>query len=135
MRLTKGTFKNIIRDESKGLAKRVIFCSGKVYFDLLEELNNKKIKNIELVRIEQLYPFPESELVSYTKEIKRKDFVWVQEEPENMGAWLMIRHRLEKVLNETKKGYKLNVVAKVSFSCASWWLSKISSDSTKRDSY
>ena len=110
--LTKGTFRNIIRDESKGLAKRVIFCSGKIYFDLLEELENKKIKNIELVRIEQLYPFPESELVSYTKEIKCKDFVWVQEEPENMGAWLMIRHRLEKVLNETKKGYKLNVVAR-----------------------
>ena len=64
------------------------------------------------MRIEQLYPFPESELVSYTKEIKCKDFVWVQEEPENMGAWLMIRHRLEKVLNETKKGYKLNVVAR-----------------------
>jgi 2-oxoglutarate dehydrogenase E1 component len=110
--LTKGTFRNIIRDESKGLAKRVIFCSGKIYFDLLEELKNKKIMNIELVRIEQLYPFPESELVSYTKEIKCKDFVWVQEEPENMGAWLMIRHRLEKVLNETKKGYKLNVVAR-----------------------
>ena len=110
--LTKGTFRNIIRDKSKGLAKRVIFCSGKIYFDLLEELKNKKIMNIELVRIEQLYPFPESELVSYTKEIKCKDFVWVQEEPENMGAWLMIRHRLEKVLNETKKGYKLNVVAR-----------------------
>ena len=110
--LTKGTFRNIIIDKSSGVAKRVIFCSGKVYFDLLEELNNKKIKNIELVRIEQLYPFPESELVSYTKEIKCKDFLWVQEEPENMGAWLMIRHRLEKVLNETKKGYKLNVVAR-----------------------
>ena len=110
--LTKGTFRNIIRDKSSGVAKRVIFCSGKVYFDLLEELKHKKIKNIELVRIEQLYPFPESELVSYTKEIKCKDFLWVQEEPENMGAWLMIRHRLEKVLNETKKGYKLNVVAR-----------------------
>ena len=110
--LTKGTFRNIIRDNSSGVAKRVIFCSGKVYFDLLEELKHKKIKNIELVRIEQLYPFPESELVSYTKEIKCKDFLWVQEEPENMGAWLMIRHRLEKVLNETKKGYKLNVVAR-----------------------
>ena len=110
--LTNGTFKNIIRNESSGAAKRVIFCSGKVYFDLLEELNNKKIKNIELVRIEQLYPFPESELVSYTNEIKCKDFLWVQEEPENMGAWLMIRHRLERVLNKTKKGYRLNVVAR-----------------------
>ena len=53
--------------------------------------------NIELVRIEQLYPFPESELVSYTKEIKCKDFVWVQEEPENMGAWRYILSNLKNL--------------------------------------
>ena len=101
--LSSGTFKNIIRDECSGATKRVVFCSGKIYFDLLAEIEETNAKNVELVRIEQLYPFPESELLSYTKEIKCKDFLWVQEEPENMGAWLMIRHRLEKVLNETKK--------------------------------
>ena len=110
--LSSGTFKNIIRDECSGATKRVVFCSGKIYFDLLAEIEETNAKNVELVRIEQLYPFPESELLSYTKEIKCKDFLWVQEEPENMGAWLMIRHRLEKVLNETKKGYKLNVIAR-----------------------
>ena len=110
--ITNGSFKNIIVEEQKSITKRVIFCSGKIYFDLKSEMDNQKIKNIQLVRIEQLYPFPESELLSFTKEIKCKDFLWVQEEPENMGAWLMIRHRLEKVLNETKKGYKLNVVAR-----------------------
>jgi 2-oxoglutarate dehydrogenase E1 component len=67
---------------------------------------------MEIVRIEQLYPFPDSELISYTKSVKSKNFMWVQEEPENMGAWLMIRHRLEKVLNETKKGFKLSVIAR-----------------------
>ena len=99
--LSNGTFKNIIRDKCSGVIKRVVFCSGKIYFDLLAEIEESNAKNVELVRIEQLYPFPESELLSYTKEIKCKDFLWVQEEPENMGAWLMIRHRLEKVLNET----------------------------------
>ena len=49
---------------------------------------------------------------SFTNSIKCKNFLWVQEEPENMGAWLMIRHRLEKLLNKTKKGYKLGVVAR-----------------------
>ena len=110
--LTEGTFKNTIVDNSKSASKRVIFCSGKIYFDLLQEITKKKIKNITVVRLEQLYPFPESELINITKGVKCKDFYWVQEEPENMGAWLMIRHKLEKVLNETKKGYKLGVIAR-----------------------
>lgn len=110
--LTNGTFKNIIIDQSKNAPRKIILCSGKIYFDLLKHKEDKKIKNIEIVRIEQLYPFPDSELISYTKTLKSKNFVWVQEEPENMGAWLMIRHRLEKVLNETKKGFKLSVIAR-----------------------
>ena len=110
--LTNGTFKNIIIDQSKNSPRKIILCSGKIYFDLLKHKQEKKIKNVEIVRIEQLYPFPDSELISYTKSVKSKNFVWVQEEPENMGAWLMIRHRLEKVLNETKKGFKLSVIAR-----------------------
>ena len=110
--LTNGTFKNIIIDQSKNAPRKIILCAGKIYFDLLKHKDDKKVKNVEIVRIEQLYPFPDSELISYTKNVKSKDFVWVQEEPENMGAWLMIRHRLEKVLNETKKGFKLSVIAR-----------------------
>ena len=110
--LSNGTFRNIIINKSKNLPKRVVFCSGKVFFDLQDEINKLKVKNIELVRLEQLYPFPESELKSYTRDLKCKDFLWVQEEPKNMGAWFMIRHRLEEILNETKKGFKLNVVAR-----------------------
>ena len=110
--LTEGTFKNVIVDEATSTSKRVIFCSGKIYFDLLQEISKRNIKNITVVRLEQLYPFPESELINITKSVKCKDFYWVQEEPENMGAWLMIRHKLEKVLNETKKGYKLGVIAR-----------------------
>jgi len=110
--LTNGTFKNIIIDQSKNVPRKIILCAGKIYFDLLKHKQDNKIKNVEIVRIEQLYPFPDSELISYTKSVKSKNFVWVQEEPENMGAWLMIRHRLEKVLNETKKGAKLSVIAR-----------------------
>ena len=110
--LTNGTFKNIIIDQSKNAPRKIILCAGKIYFDLLKYKEDKKIKNMEIVRIEQLYPFPDSELISYTKSVKSKNFVWVQEEPENMGAWLMIRHRLEKVLNETKKGFKLSIIAR-----------------------
>ena len=110
--LTNGTFKNIIIDQSKNVPRKIILCAGKIYFDLLKHKQDKRIKNVEIVRIEQLYPFPDSELISYTKSVKSKNFVWVQEEPENMGAWLMIRHRLEKVLNETKKGFKLSVIAR-----------------------
>ena len=110
--LTNGAFKNIIIDQSKNAPRKIILCAGKIYFDLLKHKEDKKIKNVEIVRIEQLYPFPDSELISYTKSVKSKNFVWVQEEPENMGAWLMIRHRLEKVLNETKKGFKLSVIAR-----------------------
>tara|TARA_X000000950_G_scaffold289259_1_gene411341 strand:- start:22433 stop:25219 length:2787 start_codon:yes stop_codon:yes gene_type:complete len=110
--LHTGAFKNLIIDNAQTQPKKVILCSGKVYFDLKAELDSRKIKNIQILRIEQLYPFPENELISFTKSIKCKEFVWVQEEPKNMGAWLMIRHRLERVLNATKKGYKLNVVAR-----------------------
>ena len=110
--LMEGTFKNVIVDEATSKSKRVVFCSGKIYFDLLQEISQRNIKNITVVRLEQLYPFPESELINITKSVKCKDFYWIQEEPENMGAWLMIRHKLEKVLNETKKGYKLGVIAR-----------------------
>mgnify|MGYP003333308989 FL=1 len=110
--LSQGTYQNIIIDKINYQPRKVILCCGKVYFDLVSEIKKKDIKDIQLVRLEQLYPFPESELISFTKKIKCKDFYWVQEEPENMGAWLMIRHRIEKVLNETKKGYKLSSIAR-----------------------
>ena len=110
--LSQGTYQNIIIDKINYQPRKVILCCGKVYFDLVSEIKKKDIKDIQLVRLEQLYPFPESELISFTKKIKCKDFYWVQEEPENMGAWLMIRHRIEKVLNETKKGYKLSSISR-----------------------
>ena len=80
--------------------KKVILCSGKVYFDLLEAREKNKNDDIVILRIEQLYPFPVKPLV---KEIdryaKNAKFYWCQEEPKNMGAWLLVRDYIQWTLN------------------------------------
>lgn len=81
---------------------RVVICSGKVYYDLLEKREEAGIKNIAIVRLEQYYPFPEAELVQELKRYTNAEVVWCQEEPRNMGAWHFLDRRLETVLNETK---------------------------------
>ena len=78
--------------------KRVILCSGKVYFDLLEAREEKGIKDIALIRLEQYYPFPSHLLIKELKQYKDAEFVWCQEEPRNMGAWKYLSHSFEKVL-------------------------------------
>ena len=91
-------------DDAK--VKHIVFCSGKVYYDLLEERRSRKIKDIALVRIEQLYPFP---IKLYAQQVARyknaKQIVWCQEEPQNQGAWYSIRHRLMAVLT-SKQGLR-----------------------------
>jgi 2-oxoglutarate dehydrogenase E1 component len=76
-----------------------VFCSGKVYFDLLETRRSTEARDVAIVRVEQLYPFPADE---YAEILKRypdaKDVVWCQEEPQNQGAWFQIRHRLQEPL-------------------------------------
>ncbi|HET7675751.1 MAG TPA: 2-oxoglutarate dehydrogenase E1 component [Gammaproteobacteria bacterium] len=79
--------------------RRVVFCSGKVYFDLLQARRDAKIDDIAVARIEQLYPFPQDEYEAIIKTYRNaKDIVWCQEEPENQGAWYQIRHRLQAPL-------------------------------------
>ncbi|MDA0873441.1 MAG: multifunctional oxoglutarate decarboxylase/oxoglutarate dehydrogenase thiamine pyrophosphate-binding subunit/dihydrolipoyllysine-residue succinyltransferase subunit [Bacteroidetes bacterium] len=93
--LSEGAFQTVIpADVDK--AKRIVFCSGKVYYDLEENLGDAEVA---LVRIEQLYPFPHAEVVAEIQRIKGvKDVVWVQEEPENMGAWSFINRRLDDAM-------------------------------------
>ncbi|MEI2271272.1 2-oxoglutarate dehydrogenase E1 component [Sphingobacterium sp. ML3W] len=87
---TEGVFQEVIDDANVAAkdVKRVLFCSGKVYYDLLEKQEADKRKDVAIVRIEQLFPIPAEQLKAIRKKYnKAKEFVWVQEENENMGAW------------------------------------------------
>ncbi|MGB5929510.1 MAG: 2-oxoglutarate dehydrogenase E1 component, partial [Cyclobacteriaceae bacterium] len=91
--LLSGKFREILDDEyvEPGSVKRVILCSGKVYYDLLEEQQKQKRKDVALVRVEQLYPFPKDQINELLlNRYKGSEVVWLQEEPENMGAWSFI---------------------------------------------
>ena len=79
--------------------RRVVLCSGKVYYDMLEEREKRGIDDVYLMRIEQFYPFPARSLVTELSRFKQADMVWAQEEPKNMGAWTFIEPNLEWVLN------------------------------------
>jgi 2-oxoglutarate dehydrogenase E1 component len=80
--------------------RRVVLCSGKVYYDLYEEREKRGIDDIYLLRVEQLYPFPTKALVTELARFKQAEFVWCQEEPRNMGGWHFVEHYLEWVLNQ-----------------------------------
>ncbi|GAA6209545.1 2-oxoglutarate dehydrogenase E1 component [Cognatishimia sp. WU-CL00825] len=82
--------------------KRVVMCSGKVYYDLLEERDARGIDDIYLMRIEQFYPFPAISLVKELERFKGAEMVWCQEEPKNQGAWTFIEPNIEWVLGRIK---------------------------------
>ena len=78
--------------------EKVIMCSGKIYFDLLEAREKAKNNKVVFIRIEQLYPFPVKTLASELKRYKNAKFYWCQEEPQNMGAWNTVRNYIERTL-------------------------------------
>ena len=80
--------------------RRVVLCSGKVYYDLFEEREKRGIDDVYLLRVEQLYPFPTKELFNRLSRFKSAELVWCQEEPRNMGAWLFVEPYLEWELNQ-----------------------------------
>jgi 2-oxoglutarate dehydrogenase E1 component len=86
---------NLVADDK---IKRVVMCSGKVYFDLLEERDARGIKDVYLLRFEQFYPFPAQSAVKELERFKNAEMVWCQEEPKNQGAWTFIEPNLEWVL-------------------------------------
>ena len=99
--LANGEFQRLIPDTTATAkkARRVGVCSGKVYYDLLEEAQKQGIKDVALVRVEQLYPFPRPELAAELKRFAAAgEVVWCQEEPQNQGAWYQIRHHLQACL-------------------------------------
>jgi 2-oxoglutarate dehydrogenase E1 component len=101
----KGTyFKRVIPETQKLVedkkVKRVIFTSGKVYYDLFEERERQGIKDMTLVRVEQYYPFPAREIAEELARYKNAEVFWCQEEPENMGAWRFVGPRIGTLLEE-----------------------------------
>jgi 2-oxoglutarate dehydrogenase E1 component len=100
--LSVGGFQNVIDeiDDLKTSAiSRIVFCSGKVYFDLLKSRREAKVQNVAIVRIEQLYPFPSEEYEAVLRKYAgATEIVWCQEEPQNQGSWYQIRHRLQSKL-------------------------------------
>jgi len=97
---TRGGFSTVIGEvdeiPSAGV-RRIVFCAGKVYFDLLKARRKEGGREVALVRIEQLYPFPGEEYAAALREYPNaREIVWCQEEPQNQGAWYQIRHRLQE---------------------------------------
>ncbi|MFP5212356.1 MAG: 2-oxoglutarate dehydrogenase E1 component, partial [Acidobacteriota bacterium] len=102
--LSKGRFFEVLGEiDPVENPSRVLLCSGKVYYDLLEKRRSLQgAADTAIVRIEQLYPFPKAQLEeTLSKYPGVKDWVWVQEEPRNMGAWTFVRRRLEEILGKT----------------------------------
>lgn len=93
---TSGSFMEVIDDPNATAkdVKRIVLCTGKVFYDLQEVQQKKKIKDTALVRIEQLYPFPEKQLNAIFKKYKGAKLVWMQEEPLNMGYWSFIKRMM-----------------------------------------
>ena len=95
--ITKGGFREVIDDEAITDVKkvrRVLFCTGKIYYELLDKQEKDGVKDIAIVRLEQLYPLPETQLLELGKKYSKAEFVWVQEEPKNNGAWTFLLGRL-----------------------------------------
>ena len=115
--LAEGTsFHRVLWDDGKNLVaddriRRVILCSGKVYFDLFDELEKRAINDTYLMRVEQLYPFPVKSLTHELSRFPNADVVWCQEEPKNMGAWSFAEPYLEWVLDKAKMKVKRPVYA------------------------
>jgi 2-oxoglutarate dehydrogenase E1 component len=97
--LANGSFQLVIgehRELPAKKVKRVVLCSGKVYYDLLEDAEKRDQKDVAIVRVEQLYPFPRAEVTAeLDKYPSAKEVIWCQEEPMNQGAWFQIRHHLQ----------------------------------------
>jgi 2-oxoglutarate dehydrogenase E1 component len=107
---TKGGFQTVIpdsRDLKADKVKRVIACSGKVYYDLAKKREEKGADDVAILRVEQLYPFPHKAFAAELKKYSQAtDVVWCQDEPQNQGAWFFIQHNIhENMLEGQKLGY------------------------------
>ncbi len=92
--ILKGGFEELLVDDIKDSARKILFCSGKIYYDLLERKEQNKVEDVVIARVEQLYPTPIDKMAELVAKHSKAEVFWVQEEPENMGAWYFIHARL-----------------------------------------
>ncbi len=108
---TRGEFNTVIGEVDNSIiaqsVKRVICCSGKVYYDLVKKRAEKKSTDVAIVRVEQLYPFPHKAFLSELKKYPNlTELVWCQDEPQNQGAWFFVQHYIHESMSEGQKlGY------------------------------
>ena len=106
----KTSFHRVLWDDAKlqpdKAIKRVILCSGKIYYDLYEERAKQGIENVCVLRLEQLYPFPSEALREELSRFKKAEILWCQEESQNQGAWFFVAPRIESVLDEMKATHR-----------------------------
>jgi 2-oxoglutarate dehydrogenase E1 component len=107
---TKGSFQTVIGETKEIKAdkvKRVVACSGKVYYDLVKKREEKGIQDVAIVRVEQLYPFPHKAFAAELKKYPQAtEVVWCQDEPQNQGAWFFIQHNIHENMAEGQRlGY------------------------------
>jgi 2-oxoglutarate dehydrogenase E1 component len=117
--LCQGTFQNVIgetTDLDVTQVDRLVLCSGKVYYDLVEAREEGGLENVALVRIEQLYPFPQKAFGEEFNRYKNLDrVVWCQEEPMNQGAWYAIQHHLRRAMTRDGPGLPLQYAGRTAF--------------------
>ncbi len=108
---TKGHFHTVIPEQNDSIdadkVKRVIACSGKVYYDLVKKRDEKRAFDVAIIRVEQLYPFPHKAFAAELKQYPNlADIVWCQDEPQNQGAWFFVQHYIHENMQEGQKlGY------------------------------
>ena len=112
--LTSGSFQCVIDDDcQKDNVKKIILCSGKVFYDIKKQQNLSEKDDIAIIRIEQLYPFPYDDLEAILNTYPNVDeIVWCQEEPANQGAWFSHRHRIQRVLDRLKNNLEITLVSR-----------------------
>ncbi len=118
---TNGSFQEVIDDSfaKASSVERVLFCSGKIYYELLDKQQSGERTDVAIVRVEQIYPIPMDQLKAVKNKYKNvEEFIWVQEEPENMGAWPYICRKLRK------SSIELEVISRKESSSTAGWLSK-----------
>jgi 2-oxoglutarate dehydrogenase E1 component len=102
--LAEGRFQRVIGDRGPGAAdeiERVVLCAGKVYYDLASKRDEENIRQVAVLRLEQLYPFPEEEVAGFIAEFPAAtEVIWCQEEPQNQGAWYQIHHHLRACVRD-----------------------------------